>query len=84
MSDDSSTRKKRRVSSEYQTPESITVEILDPVTIMEDGKPLYTTYKIITEVRPATIAWYTMRRSSRCNEARVDGKTTRKFLSHQF
>lgn len=51
MSDDSGTRKKRRASNEYQTPESISVEICDPVTVEEDGKPQYTTYKIITEVR---------------------------------
>jgi hypothetical protein len=50
MSDDSVTRKKRRVSNDYQTPESINVEISDPSTIEEDGKPLYTTYKITTEV----------------------------------
>jgi len=50
MSEDSGTRKKRRASNEYQTPESISVEIVDPVTIEEDGKPQYTTYKIITEV----------------------------------
>lgn len=51
MSDDSGTRKKRRVSTDYQTPESINVEIIDPITIEEDGKPQYTTYKIVTEVR---------------------------------
>lgn len=51
MSDDSTTRKKRRVSSEYQLPESIAIEIAEPITIEEEGKPQYTTYKVITEVR---------------------------------
>lgn len=51
MSDDSGQRRRRRNSNDYQTPESISVEISEPITITDDGKPQYTTYKIVTEVR---------------------------------
>lgn len=43
-------KKSRRLSNDYQTPEYITVDVTDPITHEENGKPLYTTYKITTEV----------------------------------
>lgn len=54
MSDDAATRRRRRNSNEYQTPESIAIEITEPITITDEGKPQYTTYKIVTEVRYGT------------------------------
>jgi len=56
MSDSSEpdTKKKkasRRLSSNYQEPEYITVDVHDAVTQYENGKPIYTTYKITTIVR---------------------------------
>lgn len=35
---------------EYYTPEYIAVTVTDPVTATENGKPIYTTYKISTSV----------------------------------
>lgn len=43
-------KKSKRLSNEYQTPEYITVDVTDPITHEENGKPLYTTYKISTQV----------------------------------
>lgn len=43
--------KKRRLSNDYQTPEYITVDVSDAHTTYENGKPMFTTYKITTEVR---------------------------------
>lgn len=38
-------------TEQYYTPEYITVTVTDPITVEENGKKLYTTYKITTNVR---------------------------------
>jgi len=40
----------RKLSSPYQEPEYITVDVTDPITHYDNGKPTYTTYKITTIV----------------------------------
>jgi hypothetical protein len=50
--------KKRRLSNDYQTPEYITVDVSEPHTTYENGKPQFTTYKITTEVRRSTAVFF--------------------------
>ncbi len=37
---------RKKLSSEYQVPEYIDVEVVEPITHKENGKDSYTTYKI--------------------------------------
>jgi hypothetical protein len=37
---------RKKLSSEYQVPEYIDVEVVEPITHQENGKDSYTTYKI--------------------------------------
>lgn len=47
---------RKKLSSEYQVPEYIDVEVVEPITHQENGKDSYTTYKINVIVR--TYNWY--------------------------
>ncbi len=38
-------------TEQYYTPEFITVTVTEPITVEENGKKSYTTYKITTNVR---------------------------------
>jgi hypothetical protein len=38
-------------TEQYYTPEYITVTVSEPITVEENGKKSYTTYKITTNVR---------------------------------